>query len=39
MLSTAGNVVVFCRSVSAVVIDSVSEPVVGVAVVETSQLL
>ena len=28
-----------CRSISADVVDSVSEPVVDVAVVETSQLL
>ena len=39
MLSTAVKVEVGCRSVSVDVVDSVSEPVVDVAVVETSQLL
>ena len=38
-LSTAMDVGVDCRSVSVDVVDSVSEPVVDVAVVETSQLL
>ena len=38
-LPIAVNVGVDCRSVSADVVDSVSEPVVDVAVVETSQLL
>ena len=39
MLSTAVKVGVDCRSVSADVVDSVCEPLVDVAVVETSQLL
>ena len=38
-LSTASDVGVSCRSVSAEVVDYVSELVVDVAVVETSQLL
>ena len=39
MLSTAVDVGVDCKSVSADVVDSVSEPVVDVAVVKTLQLL